>query len=136
MSSGPQTHAVYFLATYLYTEPVTRTLMATVGEQRSQCTTASRAPTPGPSVPLGSAANARAHDRVFTRMLAPLIDGLGHATWSAIVPVSRSRTLSFKITCLLFKRLLHYSCWYRQDPTTLWSVLQCFPKVVSPKMKF
>ena len=27
---------------------------------------------------------------------APLIDGLGHATWSGTVPVSRARTLSFQ----------------------------------------
>ena len=29
------------------------------------------------------------------RMLTPLIDGLGHATRSSVVPVSRSRTPSF-----------------------------------------
>ena len=29
---------------------------------------------------------------IHTRMLTPLIDGLGHATWSATVPVSQSRT--------------------------------------------
>ena len=38
---------------------------------------------------------AYAHDRMFSRMRTQLIDGLGHATRSAIVPVSRSRTLSF-----------------------------------------
>ena len=26
--------------------------------------------------------------RVFTHMPAPLIDGLGHATWSSILPLS------------------------------------------------
>ena len=30
-----------------------------------------------------------------TRMLTPLIDGQGHATWSSVVPVCRSRTPSF-----------------------------------------
>ena len=34
-------------------------------------------------------------DRVYTDA-ATIIDGLGHATWSATVPVSRSRTPSFQ----------------------------------------
>ena len=35
------------------------------------------------------------HKSTYIHMLTPLIDGLGHATWSVIVPVSRSPTPSF-----------------------------------------
>ena len=36
-----------------------------------------------------------ARPMVRTRMLTPLIDGLGRATWSSTMPVTRSRTPSF-----------------------------------------
>ena len=44
----------------------------------------------------GKLAVGRCHVRAhIQRMLTPLIDGLGHATWSLTMPVSRSRTPSF-----------------------------------------
>ena len=40
---------------------------------------------------------------------APLMDGLGHATWSGTVPVSRARTLSFQKNRHFIFHVLVYS---------------------------
>ena len=43
----------------------------------------------------GGRGSAITRPMVCTRMLTPLIDGLGRATWSSIMPVTPSRTPSF-----------------------------------------
>ena len=49
--------------------------------------------------------------------IIPLIDGLGHATWSSIVDLERIRFS--KIAISIFDRLLRWSCWYRSDAASL-----------------
>ena len=38
---------------------------------------------------------------LHARMLTPLIDGLGHATWSSVVPVSRPSKTPYHATVIL-----------------------------------
>ena len=97
---GPRAHTVY---KYLSTESVSPRLAASAS--KPDCTSASPrcagqlvAKASGKRgsgcVGMGSRAG-RGRPMVRTCMLTPLINGLGHATWSSIVPVSQSRTPSF-----------------------------------------
>ena len=58
---------------------------------------------------------------VRTRMLTPLINGLGHTTLSSTVPslsISNAFVLE-KSLVYFFEHLLHWSCWYCSDATSL-----------------
>ena len=57
-------------------------------------------------------------DRVFTRMLTPLIDGLGH-TQRGPQFLDLERLRFSKIAIFIFDRLLRWSCWYRSDAASL-----------------
>ena len=89
---GPWAHAVY---KYLSTESVSPRLAASAS--KPNCTSAS----PRCAGQLVAKAEAsgkrvgRGRPMVRTCMLTPLINGLGHATWSSILPVSQFRTPSF-----------------------------------------
>ena len=93
---GPRAHTVY---KYLSTELVSPRLAASAS--KPDCTSAS----PRCAGQLVAKASGKRGSRcrdgkqprpmVRTCMLTPLINGLGHATWSSIVPVSQSRTPSF-----------------------------------------
>ena len=96
---------------YLSTEPVSRRLAASAG--KPDCTSAfprcagqlvakgKVKEASGGQRYAGSGRSGRekqggaARPMVCTRMLTPLIDGLGRATWSLSMPVTRSRTPSF-----------------------------------------
>ena len=55
-------------------------------------------------------------DRVYTHACT-IIDGLGHATWSATVPVSRSRTPSLAKLRIAHKLRRYTYCENRQTDT-------------------
>ena len=84
--TGPR--AVYI---YLSTEPVSRRLAAPAGKPDWHIRFS---PSASAKAKRRAAEKQRA-GRVRTRMLTPLIDGLGRATWSSTMPVTRSRTPSF-----------------------------------------
>ena len=91
---------------YLSTEPVSRRLAASAGtpdctfsplrwEASGKGKMKEASGGRGIIIRGGGKTEGGARPMVCTRMLTPLIDGLGHTTWSSTMPVTRSRTPSF-----------------------------------------